>query len=93
MGVVRHLIKTQYFQREKINDFYNAVQLSLEINPRNALIKALYAMQKSDPQLAQAIAEQLLDNSLVNAGLVEDPRLVLGKLNSLLEKAFAPKAK
>ena len=59
MGVVRHLIKSNYFQREKITDFYNAISLTLEINPRNPLIKAIYTLQKKDPQLAQAIAEQV----------------------------------
>ncbi len=59
MGVVRHLIKSNYFQREKINDFYNAVNLTLEINPKNPLIKAIYTLQKKEPQLAQAIAEQV----------------------------------
>jgi hypothetical protein len=32
-----------------------------------------------------------MDNSLVTAGLVEDPRLVISNLNKLLEKAFAGK--
>ena len=59
MGMVRHLIKTNYFQREKVNDFYGAVNLTLEINPRNDLIKALYRYQKKDPELAKALAEQV----------------------------------
>ncbi|CAF4685002.1 unnamed protein product, partial [Rotaria magnacalcarata] len=32
------------------------------------------------------LAQQLIDNALVTAGLVEDPRLVLTGLNKLLEK-------
>jgi TNF receptor-associated protein 1 len=59
MGVVRHLIKTNYFQREKISDFFNAINLTLEINPKNALIKSLYTLHKKDSDLAQAIAEQV----------------------------------
>lgn len=93
MGMVRHLIKSNYFQREKINDFYGAINLTLEFNPRNPLIKAIYTLQKEDPPLAQMLTEQLLDNCMVSAGLIEDPRLVLSNLNQLLEKAFAPKAK
>lgn len=91
MGMLRHLIKTAYLQREKINDFYNVVNLGLEINPRNGLIKALYTLHKKDPELSRMIAEQLLDNSLVTAGLIEDPRIVLSNLNKLLEKAFTAK--
>lgn len=60
MGFLRHLIKTSYLQREKINDFYNVVNLGLEINPRNGLIKTLYSLHKNDPELAKLIAEQVL---------------------------------
>jgi len=49
----------------------------------------LYTLHKKDAELAKLIAEQLLDNSLISAGLIEDPRLVLSNLNKLLEKAFS----
>ena len=89
MGVVRHMIKSNYFQREKIQDFFSMVNLTMEINPKNGLIKSLHSLQKTNPDLAKDISEQLLDNSLVSAGLIEDPRLVLSNLNKLLEKAFS----
>lgn len=89
MGVVRHMIKSNYFQREKIQDFFSMVNLTMEINPKNGLIKSLHNLQKTNPDLAKDISEQLLDNSLVSAGLIEDPRLVLSNLNKLLEKAFS----
>jgi hypothetical protein len=59
MGFLRHLIKTSYLHREKINDFYKVANLGLEINPRNGLIKTLYSLHKKEPQLAQSIAEQV----------------------------------
>jgi hypothetical protein len=59
MSFLRHILKTQYLQREKVGDFYGVVNLTLEINPKNGLIKALYTMHKKDPELAQAIAEQV----------------------------------
>ena len=59
MGMVRHLIKSNYFHREKVQDFYSAVNLSLDINPRNNLIKALYNLQKKDAELAKDIADQV----------------------------------
>ena len=83
------MIKTNYFLRDKVSSDFRSVNLSLEINPRHGLIKSLYGMHKKDPELAGLIAEQLLDNSLISAGLIEDPRLVLSNLNKLLEKAFA----
>ncbi len=58
----------------------------LEINPGNAMIARLEAMRHTDAALAAQVAEQILDNSLVAAGLLEDPRAMLGRLNGLLEK-------
>lgn len=91
MNSLRFMIKTNYFLKEKVSQDFRSVNLSLEINPRHGLIKSLYNMQKTDSELAGLIAEQLLDNSLINAGLIEDPRLVLSNLNKLLEKAFTKK--
>lgn len=89
MGAIRHFVKSNLIQRDKAQSLFNMIDLNLEINPRNSLIKSLYGLHKKDPELAASLAEQLLDNALVMAGLVEDPRLVLSNLNKLLEKAFS----
>lgn len=91
MNALRFMIKTNYFLKEKVANDFRSVNLTLEINPRHGLIKSLYNMHTKDSELAGLIAEQLLDNSLINAGLIEDPRLVLSNLNKLLEKAFSAK--
>ena len=57
-----------------------------EINPDHALITRLEALRHSDAALAQQVGEQLLDSALAAAGLMEDPRAMLGRLNILLEK-------
>jgi hypothetical protein len=49
----------------------------------------LDAMRKSDAGLAKQVAEQVFDNALVAAGLLEDPRAMLTRLNGLLEKLLA----
>jgi TNF receptor-associated protein 1 len=61
------------------------VKVNLEINPRHAVIKKLAAMRTSDADKAELVAEQLLDNTLIAAGLLEDPSRMLGRLNKLLE--------
>jgi len=61
----------------------------LEINPNHAMMVRLDAMRKGDASLAQQVAEQILDNALVAAGLLEDPRAMLQRLNGLLEKLLA----
>ena len=62
----------------------------LEINPNHAIIRTLAEVSKqSDNADAQAVAklvaEQVLDNALIAAGLVDDPRAMLPRLNSILE--------
>lgn len=89
MNSLRFMIKTNFFLREKLQNDFKAVNLTFEINPRHGLIKSLYSLQQKDAELAKMICEQLLDNCLLNAGLVEDPRLVLSNLNKLLERAFS----
>lgn len=58
----------------------------LEINPDHPMIGRLEKIRHTDSALAAEVTEQILDNSLVAAGLLEDPRAMLGRLNSLLEK-------
>jgi HSP90 family molecular chaperone len=59
---------------------------NLEINPEHAMLVRLNAIRQSDAVLAGEVAEQIFDNALVAAGLLEDPRAMLGRLNGLLEK-------
>jgi HSP90 family molecular chaperone len=47
----------------------------------------------SDAELAKQISEQLFDNAMVAAGLLEDPREMVKRMNSLLEKLLAKEAK
>jgi HSP90 family molecular chaperone len=61
----------------------------LEINPRHSIIIRLNSIRQSDPALAGKITEQLYDNALVAAGLLEDPRSMLTRLNELLEQVVA----
>jgi TNF receptor-associated protein 1 len=61
----------------------------LEINPGHPMMVRLAVMRQRDAALAQEVAEQILDNALVAAGLLEDPRTMLKRLNGLLEKLLA----
>jgi molecular chaperone HtpG len=60
----------------------------LEINPAHPIMARLDAMRQKDAPLATSVAEQLLDNARVAAGLLEDPRTMLNRLNVLLEKVL-----
>ncbi|HEY8994814.1 MAG TPA: molecular chaperone HtpG [Lacunisphaera sp.] len=61
------------------------VKVNLEINPRHAVIKKLSALRGTDADKAELVAEQLLDNALIAAGLMEDPSRMIARLNKLLE--------
>jgi molecular chaperone HtpG len=59
-----------------------------EINPNHPLVARLEAMRQTDGALAASVAEQLHDNARVAAGLLEDPRAMLTRLNQLLERVL-----
>jgi molecular chaperone HtpG len=65
-----------------------ATKHDLEINPAHPIMARLDAMRSKDAALAGSVAEQILDNARVAAGLLEDPRAMLTRLNSLLEKVL-----
>jgi molecular chaperone HtpG len=66
-----------------------AAKHDFEINPAHPIMAQLDAMRRKDAALAASVAEQILDNSRVAAGVLEDPRAMLTRLNSLLEKVLA----
>jgi len=66
-----------------------AAKHDFEINPAHPIISQLDAMRQKDAALATSVAEQILDNSRVAAGQLEDPRAMLARLNQLLEKVLA----
>jgi TNF receptor-associated protein 1 len=60
----------------------------LELNPRHQIVLGLAALTESNSPVARDIAEQLIDNALVGAGLMDDPRTMLPRLNRVLELAL-----
>jgi len=63
------------------------VKVNLEINPRHAVLKNLHGLHTSNPDKAKLVAEQLLDNALISAGLLDDASAMVARLNKLLETA------
>jgi molecular chaperone HtpG len=62
-------------------------KMDLEINPRHPLIKSLHKLSSTDSDRASIIAEQLYENALLAAGIVEEPRNFVARLNKILEMA------
>jgi molecular chaperone HtpG len=61
------------------------LRVNLEINPRHALIKRLAQLRASEPQKAALVAQQVLDNALISAGLLDDAPAMVKRLYKLLE--------
>jgi HSP90 family molecular chaperone len=60
----------------------------LEINPAHPIITQLAVLRTANPAWAATIAEQLVDNALMSAGLLEDVRQIVPRINRILERAM-----
>lgn len=69
-------------------NYQDEVKVELEINPRHPLVKRLAATKDSNPELAKLVASQLFDNALIAAGLLDDARDTVKRMNALMEKAM-----
>lgn len=62
-----------------------------EINSHHPIIVGLNKQRETKPELAKKVAEQVFDNARFAAGLLEDPRSMVKRLNSLLEEFVSEK--
>ena len=62
------------------------LKVNLELNPRHAVIKKLSASKDTAGDKAGLIAEQLFDNAMLAAGLLEDPSAMVQRFYKLLEQ-------
>ncbi len=64
------------------------VKVAVEINPRHAIMKNLAAKHESDPELAKSVAGLLLQNALLEAGLLESHKELIQNGFDLVERAL-----
>jgi TNF receptor-associated protein 1 len=74
--------------RSMDENFKDEVKVELEINPRHPLLRKLATAKDTNPDLARLVARQLFDNALIAAGLLEDARDTVSRMNTLMEKAM-----
>ncbi|KXN64804.1 TNF receptor-associated protein 1, isoform CRA_b [Conidiobolus coronatus NRRL 28638] len=58
--------------------------VTLEINTSHALIKGLFELKQTNPQIAKDLAYQICCNARIAAGVMEDTKPLLTSLNNLL---------
>ena len=63
--------------------------VDFEINPRSDVIKNLNSLRLSSPDLAKLVLEQLFDNAMLCAGLLENTTAMSKRLNDILAKIKA----
>jgi HSP90 family molecular chaperone len=79
-GAVRKMLK--YVDAASANDLGKQ---KLEINPKHPTMVNLLKVRETKPELAKMIAEQIFDNALIAADILDNPRTMLARLNKILE--------
>ncbi len=74
---------------KKDEDAVSPTKLDLEINPAHPIIVRLEAARHKDLAFAGDVAATILDQARVAAGVMEDPRALLKRMNTLLERVLA----
>ncbi|XP_063199939.1 heat shock protein 75 kDa, mitochondrial isoform X1 [Chroicocephalus ridibundus] len=85
MGAARHFLRMQQLAKTQ-EERAQLLQPTLEINTGHALIKKLNELKDSQPDLAQLLLDQIYENAMIAAGLNEDPRPMVSRLNELLTR-------
>jgi len=65
----------------------------LEINEDHPVISKLDVVRVSNPNLASEVAQQIMDNALIAAGLLDDARIIIPRMNRLMEAVLSSNAK
>jgi len=69
----------------KENDGMNNIPMTLELSAKHHIVTTLHAIKESNETVARIAVEQLFDNACIAAGTLDDPRVLLGRLNKVLE--------
>jgi len=63
----------------------------LELNSRSPVIKGINELRKAGDPFAAAAAQQVLETAQIAAGIIVDPRNMVNRLYSILERAVSSK--
>lgn len=63
-------------------------QVHLELNPKHPMVKKLDAAREAKPEIAKLVASQIRDNALIAAGLFEDDKDMLQRLDQIMEESL-----
>merc|ERR1719353_2090751 len=61
------------------------IPMTLELSPEHHIVTTLHTIMESNEPVARIAVEQLYDNACIAAGTLDDPRVLLTRLNKVLE--------
>jgi TNF receptor-associated protein 1 len=80
---MRKMMKNLMAGREQ--DGMNNVPMTLELSPAHHIVTTLNTIKDTNEPVARIAVEQLYDNACIAAGTLDDPRVLMGRLNKVLE--------
>lgn len=87
MAGARHFLRTQGNQIQDENR-YAILQPQLDINPKHPIIKKLFEIKTTNPELSILLVNQLFGNAMVAAQLLQGTQGLLTSFNELMTKAL-----
>jgi HSP90 family molecular chaperone len=85
-GTVRRMMKM--VNQNNLGQVGGVPPQVLLINPKHPIVVGLYKSKDNNAPLAALCAEQLMDNALVAAGLIDDVRMMVPRLNDIIANAL-----
>lgn len=85
-GALRRMMRM--VEQSKTGETSSLPPQVLEINPKHPIIVSLFdgigSTDEASTRMTKLVAEQVFDNALIAAGLIDDPRSMLSRLNDIL---------
>ena len=69
-------------------DFSGSENVEIELNPNHELIQKLESSREDQPELAKMIAEQITDNALLSAGLLDKSKGMVDRVHDIMLKSL-----
>merc|ERR1719323_1248097 len=61
------------------------IPMTLEMSPSHHIVTTLHTIKDTNEAVARIAVEQLFDTACIAAGTLDDPRVLLSRLNKVLE--------
>jgi len=80
---MRKMMKTMMAGKEDTG--MGNIPMTLELSPEHHIVTTLHTIKASNEPVARIAVEQLYDNACIAAGTLDDPRVLMSRLNKVLE--------